>query len=128
MKDTLENLEEKIKERTAELEKAYNSLMENERRLSEAQEMAHIGSWDWDTATGKMHWSDEMSRIFGLNPQKFGLPYDKVLNYIHPDDRDYVNNAIKAAFKGKTFDIDHRIISANGEERIVHAQSEIIFN
>ena len=125
MKETLENLEEKVKERTAELEKAYNSLMENERRLAEAQKMAHIGSWDWDIVTDKMHWSDEMYRIFGLNPQKFGATYDAFLNYVHPDDRDYVNNAIKAAFKGKPFDIDHRIISANGEERIVHAQVKL---
>jgi PAS domain S-box-containing protein len=128
LKDTLENLENKIKERTAELEKAYNSLMENERRLSEAQEMAHIGNWDWNLKTGEIYWSDELYRIFGINPQKFGLSFDKVINYVHPDDREYLINAIKAANIGKTFDIDYRIISDDREERVVHAQSEIIFD
>ena len=49
-----ENLEEKVKERTAELEEAYNSLKESEKGLAEAQKMAHIGNWEWDIATDKV--------------------------------------------------------------------------
>ncbi len=51
-----------------------------------------------------------------------------VLNYTHPDDREYVDNAVKRALKGEPFAIDHRIVLANGEERIVHAQGEVIFD
>ena len=54
--------------------------------------------------------------------------YDEFLNYVHPDDRDYVDNAIKKALNGKPFSIDYRIILANGEERIVHVQAEVIFD
>ena len=70
LKKAHDSLEEKVKERTEELEKAYNSLKESERSLAEAQEMAHIGNWEWDIATDKVHWSDEMYRIFGRNPQE----------------------------------------------------------
>ena len=121
-------LEEKVKERTAELEEAYNSLLENEIRLNEAQKIAHLGNWDWNLVTDELYWSDEMYRIFGLDPLEFGATYDAFLNYVHPDDRDYVDNAVKEALNGKPYDIDYRIILADGEERIVHAQGEVIFD
>ena len=101
LKETLDNLEELVKERTAELEKAYKSLKESERSLAEAQKMAHIGNWDWNIVTGEIHWSDEIYRIFGFKPQEFGVTYDAFLNYVHPDDRDYVDNAIQTSFKRK---------------------------
>jgi two-component system, sensor histidine kinase PdtaS len=122
------SLEERVKERTAELEESYKLLLENERRLSEAQKMAHIGIWDWDLATDEMYWSDEMCRIFGHNSQKFCSSYNEVLNSTHPDDRDYADNAVKIALKGKPFDIDHRIVLADGTDRVVHAQGEVVFD
>jgi len=128
LKKAHDSLEEKVKERTAELEEAYNSLMENDRRLSEAQKMAHIGNWDWNFVTNKPYWSDEMYRIFGLDLREFGLSYNEVLSHIHPDDQDYVDNAVKRALGGESYDIDYRIILADGEERVVHAQGEVIFD
>ncbi len=128
LKKAHENLEEKVKERTAELEKAYNSLKDSEKGLAEAQKMAHIGNWDWDLVTGEVYWSDELYRIFGRNPQESGSTFDELLNYVHPDDRDYVENAINKRLNGKTRGIDYRIILANGEECTVHARSEVIFD
>jgi PAS domain S-box-containing protein len=128
LKETLDSLEKLVEERTAELKEAYNSLLENELRLSEAQKIAQIGNWDWNLLTDELYWSDELYSIFGLTPQKFGLPYNDVLNYIHLDNRDDVDNAVKEAFKGKPYNIDYRIVPADGAERIVHAQGEIIFN
>ncbi len=130
LKETLDNLEELVKQRTAELEEAYNSLKESEKGLAKAQKMAHIGSWDWNLLTDKIYWSDEMYRIFGLKPQEFDVTFDKVLNYIHPDDRDYLIDAHKGALKGKKPSslIEFRIISANGEERVIHGLTEVIFN
>ena len=72
LKETLDSLEEKVKERTTELEKAYRSLRESEKSLAEAQKMAHIGSWDWNIVTDEIYWSEEIYRIFGLNPQELG--------------------------------------------------------
>ena len=120
-------MEEKVKERTSELEKTYNSLKENEIRLNEAQKMGHIGSWDWNIVTGEVHWSEETYRIFEHGPQELGATYDSFLSYVHPDDRDYVDNAFKEAFEGKHYDIEYRIILAEGE-RIVHVHGEAIFN
>jgi PAS domain S-box-containing protein len=121
-------LEEKVKERTAELEAAYKSLLENERRLNEAQKMAHIGFWDWDLVTDEMYWSDEMYRIFGYMPRESSSYYNNILCRIHPDDRDYVYSTVKKWKNGKLHDIDHRIILANGEERTVYTKAEIILD
>ncbi|AKB48327.1 sensory transduction histidine kinase [Methanosarcina sp. Kolksee] len=128
LKKAHENLEEKVKERTIELEKAYNSLKESEKGLAEAQKMAHIGNWEWDIETDKAYWSDEMYRIFGRDPQELAPSYNEYLSYIHPDDLDYYRNALKKATKEDLFVIDYRIVLANGEERIVHLKSEFVSN
>ncbi len=98
------------KERTAELKKAYSSLKENEKSLAEAQEMAHVGSWNRDIVTNKLYWSDEIYRIFGLKPKEFEVTYNLFLTYIHPNDREYVDNAFKKALNGEPFDINYKII------------------
>jgi PAS domain S-box-containing protein len=128
LKKAHDSLEERVKERTEELEKAYISLKESERSLAEAQEMAHIGNWERNFAINKLHWSNEMYRIFGLKPQEFEVNYGLFLKYVHPDYRDYVDNAFKEALNGKLFDTNFRIIPAHGDERIVHVKGEIVFD
>ncbi|RPJ72342.1 MAG: PAS domain S-box protein, partial [Alphaproteobacteria bacterium] len=128
LKDTLDNLDKLVKERTVELEKAYSSLKESEKSLSEAQKIAHLGSWDWDLIIGEIWWSDELYRIFGLDPQELAPDYNGFLNYVHPDDRDYLDKAIKRALNGEAYSIDHRIILPDGEERVVHVQAEVVFD
>jgi PAS domain S-box-containing protein len=128
LEETLENLEKLIKERTAELEKANESLKESKRSLAEAQEMAHIGNWEWDIATDKAYWSEEMYRIFKRNSQELPPSYKEYLSYIHPDDLEQylnsTNNTRKISYSG----FDFRIILASGEERTLHIKSEFIFN
>jgi PAS domain S-box-containing protein len=103
-------------------------LKDSEKGLAEAQKIAHIGNWEWNIETDKAYWSEELYHIFGRNPQELAPPYNEYLSYVHPDDRDYADNAHKKALNGKPFSIDHRIILSNGEERVVHIQTEVIFN
>ncbi|HEY3361751.1 MAG TPA: PAS domain S-box protein [Methanosarcina sp.] len=128
LKKVHENLEKIVEERTSELEKAYTSLKESEKGLAEAQKMAHIGNWEWDIAADKAYWSEEMYRIFRRDPRKSAPPYSEFLNYIHPNDRYYVASALKKAIKRKNHSIEYRIVLANGKERAVHMQSEVIFD
>jgi len=67
-------------------------------------------------------------RIYGLKPQEFEVTYNLFLAYVHPNDRDYVDNAVKKALNGEPLDIDYRIILADDSERVVHAKSEAIFD
>ncbi|MGB9939972.1 PAS domain S-box protein [Methanosarcina sp.] len=128
LQKTLDNLENLVEERTMQLKNTYKSLKESEKGLAEAQEMAHLGSWDHNVLTGEVHWSDEVYRIFGCSPQEFGITYDLFLNYIHPDDRDYVDQAIKKALNGEPYNIDYKIVSADGTEHIVISHGEVIFD
>ncbi len=131
MEDTLkkahDGLEAKVKERTTELEKAYNLLKESEGRLAEAQKIAHVGCYDWNIATNKEYWSDELYRIFGLDPQ-FELNHNTFLNCIHPEDLEYVSQAINEALNGKPYNIDYRIILPDGEEHVIYSQGGVIFD
>jgi len=126
LKKAHDNLEKLVEERTKQLETAYNRLKESEKGLAEAQRMAHIGNWSWNIATNELFCSDEVYRIFGLNPQEFKVIYDLFLSYVHPDDRDYLISAIDKGLKGSPCAVDYRIILADGDERIVHTEAEAI--
>ncbi len=128
LKKTLDNLENLVKERTAELETAYNSLKESEKGLAEAQKMAHIGNWEWNITSDKAYWSEELYRIFKRNPQKLAPSYKEFLSYVHPADRDYVSNATSKDVNGKPSNIDFRIVLDSREERILHMRSEVVFD
>ncbi len=128
LKETLDNLENLVKERTAELEMAYKSLKESEKGLAEAQKMAHIGNWEWDIASDKAYWSEEMYRIFKRDPQKLAPSLDEYLSYIHPDDVEYYSKVNDYTRKVRTSGLDFRIVLANGEERTLHIKSDFIYN
>jgi len=128
LKMAYDNLEERVKERTAELKRAYERVKESEKELAEAQKMAHLGNWIRDLTANRVYWSDEVYRIFGFKPQEFELTYDLFLSRVHPDDRDYVNTVLKKNPNGHSYEVDYRIISASGEERIVHSKGEVVFD
>jgi len=90
--------------------------------------VAHIGNWDWNIITNKLYLSNEVYRIYGLELQEFGVTRNDFLSYVHPDDRDYVDNSFNRASNEKPINMDYRIILASGEERAVHAQDEVICN
>lgn len=94
-----------------EQKKKEKKLAESKRKLDEAQRIAHIGSWELDLITNKLTWSDEIYRIFEINPDEFGASYEAFLNLIHPDDREKVNQAYKDSVKNrKPYKITHRLI------------------
>ena len=100
-----------------------NNLVNN---LNEAQELAKIGHWELDLITNKLHWSDEVFRIFGLKEQEFNATYEAFLQHIHPDDHDLVNNAYFKSLENKSnYSIKHRVITKDKqlkyvEERCIH--------
>jgi two-component sensor histidine kinase len=102
-------------------------LKEREESLAEAQNMAHIGNWEWDIVADKAYWSEEMYRIFKRDPQKLAPSLDEYLNYIHPDDLDYYCKVNDYTRNIRTSGLDFRIVLANGEERTLHIKSDFIY-
>jgi PAS domain S-box-containing protein len=109
--------------------RAEEQLISSQASLSEAQRIAHLGSWDWNIETNELVWSDEIYRIFGLSPEEFGATYNAFLNAVHPDDRGFVEDSVnEAVYKREPYDIEHRIVRPGGEERIVHEMAELRFD
>jgi PAS domain S-box-containing protein len=118
-------------------DKASSALQESEERLrllaaelrqsrdflARSQELAHIGTWDLDLQTGKLAWTDEVYRIFGLKAQEFPATYEAFLDHIHPEDRAAVDRAYNQSLDdgSSSYEIRHRVVrSGTGEERFVH--------
>ena len=96
------------------------------RQLAEAQRIAHMGNWNWDIVTGDLSWSDEIYRIFGLEPLEFGASYPAFLERVHPEDREPVETAVGKAVQGEIhYRIEHRIVRPSGEVRTVLEQGEV---
>jgi len=97
-----------------------SSLEESCYLLSESQKIANLGSWELDLLTNRLSWSDQIYVIFGVKPQEFEASYEGFLSYVHPEDRDKVNEAYTNAIKNKNdYFVEHRIILSNGEIRYV---------
>lgn len=108
---------------------AEKSLNESEASLKEAQRITHFGSWELDIKNNKLHWSDEVYRIFELSPEETKPTYEKFLSYIHPKDRHAVDEGYHQSIKNKTpYDIEHRILLANGKIKYVREHAETYYD
>ncbi|MDQ3141931.1 MAG: PAS domain S-box protein [Bacteroidota bacterium] len=95
-------------------------------QLMEAQQLAHIGSWEWDVSANKIEWSDELYRIYQLTPQEFEATYDNFIKNIHEDDRDYVNGIVQQAFEDhQPVSFFHKITGADGVERVISSTLKV---
>ncbi len=109
------------------VEERTRDLQASEDRLVAAQKIAKVGNWDWSVVTNELWWSDEIYRIFGVDPGKFDATFEAFLNTVHPDDREYVNNTVNEALsQNKSYSIDHRIALPNGSLKFVHEEGEVV--
>jgi PAS domain S-box-containing protein len=112
---------------TTERKQTEVALCESAERLKRAQEIARLGSWELDLVNNQLTWSDEVYRIFGLNPGEFGATYEAFLAAVHPEDRAAVDSAYSGSIRDgrDSYEIEHRIVRRNtGEIRIVHEKCE----
>jgi len=110
-----------------ERKRMEEELREKDELLIRAQEIAHIGSWSIDLINNRLTWSNEVYRIFGLQPQEFPATYEGFLEAVHPEDREAVNVAYTNSIKEDKdfYEIEHRIIRRHsGEIRHVHEKCE----
>jgi PAS domain S-box-containing protein len=109
--------------------KGLAELRHSQARLAEAEKTAHLGHWDLNLVTNELVWSDEVYRIFGLNPPYSNKTYEDFLSFVHPDDREFVEQSVSDALKkGTRYSIDHRVVRPDGAIRHVHEQAEVIYD
>ncbi|MBI2948561.1 MAG: PAS domain-containing protein [Verrucomicrobia bacterium] len=138
-----EELESRVRERTQELARANEALRSeideklrieealrsSESRLVLAQQIGHVGSWDFELGSGHLNWSAETFRIFGREPGEFSPTREAFFQAIHPEDRLTVENAFEVAlYRRSRFTIEHRILRPDGSERLVCERAEFLLD
>lgn len=112
------------------LKKTEAALKASEARLSEAQKMAGLGYWHWDIATGEVHWSSEVYKIFGQNPAQFKTTIDSILELSPwPEERqrgrELIQKTIETREKGE---YDQKFLFPDGRVGYYHSTFQGNFN
>ncbi|MBF0444688.1 MAG: PAS domain S-box protein [Magnetococcales bacterium] len=98
--------------------------------LAKAQEIARLGSWDWDIATDASIWSDEFYNIFGFVRNEVDTTHQTFLDAIHPESLSHASRALDQCLLNPDtkLNIDFRILRPDGQERTINCQGEVIRN
>lgn len=106
---------------------AADRIRESEALLSEAQSVAHVGSFVWDLASGRVRWSTEQFRIFGLEPGCEEIHQDFFLSMVHPEDLGWVEMQMQQCVEtSEVFDAEYRIVQPTGVIRWVHGRGQLV--
>jgi PAS domain S-box-containing protein len=108
---------------------AEKALRQSEARLNEAQRLAQIGSWEWNVSERRVSWSNELYRIFGLEPQEFPITAESFLRCIHPEERETMRRKIEDMRRhAHAFQENYRIVRPDGTVRQVCAHGDVVRN
>jgi len=110
--------------------RAETKLMASEASLALSQEIAHLGSWEWDLThsadyrENPITWSNETYRILGYKPGEIPATYDNFMKSIHPEDRSLVEaSAVESLRNEFPVNLNHRVVLPDGTVRFVHVHS-----
>jgi PAS domain S-box-containing protein len=104
-------------------------LQRSEELYKQAQALSHMGNYAYDIVHNRIHWTDEIYRIFGLEPQSEEIDFEKFVNFVHPEDREGAVAAVKKSIEKKqAHNFYYRIITPQGQEKIIHAIGEVLID
>ena len=110
-----------------ERQRAERALQRSQAELAAAQEMARLGNWVWEIDSGRLSWSDEVFRIFGLEPESRPPDYAEFLRFLHPEDRDRFERAVAKALDGESgYELEYRILQPGGSQRTVQERGRLV--
>jgi PAS domain S-box-containing protein len=109
--------------------RAEQELRDKDRRLSEAQRLANLGSWQFDLKSRLLSWSDETYRIYGVSAATFTPTLESLANLIHPEDRAAMQAWSAACEAGqRPGELQFRIIRPDGTVRIINSRGELMYD
>ena len=97
-----------------------------EAHLEKAQAVGEMGSWFRDFVEEELIWSDEVYEIFNVDPD-IPMTHERFIEYVHPDDRTYLDEKWSAALEGEPYDIEHRIVTDDGVIKWLRERVEVEF-
>jgi PAS domain S-box-containing protein len=102
----------------SELKQAERAREQTLRNLAEAQRLARLGSWTWDSVSDQASWSAQMYEIFERDPTSGAATNDEFFQYVHPEDRERIVSGYVEGFgSGPGFELSYRILTPAGVER-----------
>jgi PAS domain S-box-containing protein len=102
-------------------------LQESEELYKQAQAISHMGNWAWNPETNEVTWTDELYRIYGLEPGTEKITYDTFLSFVHPEDRTRVAGIIQDCIRNLgPAEFDHRIVLRDGSIKELHARGNAL--
>ena len=108
---------------------AEKALLKSDTHLKIAQRIGKLGSWEYDLNTAELTWTDEIFRIYGVEPSPAPPSYDDLKLYIHPDDWEHFNNTVQNAINfAQAYDLEHRVIHPDGAIIYVLAKGEMVYD
>jgi len=106
---------------------AEATLLEHERLLAETQRIARLGSWEWDIEPDRITWSEELFRIFGVDPIGFAPTYSDYVELLETEDRLVAQELVsRCVDTGEPYEFEHRVTRTDGTERWVQARGRAI--
>jgi len=111
------------------LVQAQKALRSSEERLRLALDVARMGIWDWNIQSNQVTWSHNYEILFGLTPGTFGETYEAFLEYVHPQDRQLVAEAITSCFEQKVFySHEFRVVWSDGSVHWMAAAGQVFYD
>ncbi len=108
-------------------EAAEEALRDLQARIDNAQELAHMGDYDWEIAPDINTWSDQLFRIYGYEPGEINPNYQQFLSMVHPDDRDRIEAIHQQAYAtGEPYEMIERIVRPDGEVRYLSSNGQVV--
>ena len=105
---------------------AERQLRESQHFLQQAQQVAQLGSWHFNSRTNHVRWSDHLYCLFGLEPGSH-VTFEKFLACVHPDDRHLVQSAVQTSLReNRLFDYEFRAIRPDGTIWTCHSRAEVL--
>ncbi len=104
------------------------SLRKSESLYKQAEKLANMGNWIWDVEANNLSWTDQLYRIYGLEPQSEEITMERFLSFIHPNDRAMVEKGIDELTTEKELDYTFRIITHDGVEKWLRSLAQVIYN
>lgn len=108
-------------------QEAIKALKISESRLAEAQKIAKIGNWEIDLASKQVYWSEQMYRIYELDPETFTPTPENQLTAIHPDDRQLFEKLVLNSDQNK-ISHDFTVLTKSGSLKYISIQGYTLYS
>lgn len=116
-----------LSDNAKKLEKQSEDLKKEQLKLSEAQKLAHVGSWEWDIKENNVAWSEEMYAIYELNQKDVIVSNEKINEMIHVADKANLTSNIREAIQSQEpFSFYYRIVTANKTIKTIHTRGKVV--